>query len=250
MKTVHVCCLCTMICLVAVGEMSAGKHSLLCDWIPAANLFDRTCSVPFVGGHFDDCSARYTHIHIDNHFPFSSVAEIYFNDSIKVLACRLFSDLDFNSINFPNSWPNITDTCIQQSPDGIAMLYHTTPSGPGRSLTAAQCQTYEQIAQCRMDCLLTFELSVGSMELFGYIHLRAISCNETLFTTSIGNIFNNQNNIQPIFTARQSVESKILSLPFSVSMTVPMSSATIVSIHLPLSCFSCSSSTNLSTIYN
>ena len=87
------------------------------------------CSVPFVGGHFDDCSARYTHIHIDNHFPFSSVAEIYFNDSIKVLACRLFSDLDFNSINFPNSWPNITDTCIQQSPDGIAMLYHTTPSG-------------------------------------------------------------------------------------------------------------------------
>ena len=134
---------------------------------------------------------------------------------------------------------------MKQSPDGIECC--TIPHLPGRSLTAAQCQTYEQIAQCRMDCLL--ELSVGSMELFGYIHLRAISCNETLFTTSIGNIFNNQNNIQPIFTARQSVESKILSLPFSVSMTVPMSSATIVSIFSSSTILlsAVSSSTNLST---
>ena len=133
------------------------------------------------------------------------MAEIYF--SINISACRLFGDLDFNSTNFTNSWPNITDTCIQQSPnEEIAKLYHTTPSGPGRPLIAAQCQTYVQTMQCRMDCLLTFELSVGSMEFFGYIHLRAISCNETLFTTSIGNVFNSQNNIQLTFTARQIVK--------------------------------------------
>ena len=47
-------------------------------------------------------------------FLFSSVALTYFNDSINILACRLFGNLDFNSTNSTNSWPNITDTCIQQ----------------------------------------------------------------------------------------------------------------------------------------
>ena len=55
---------------------------------------------------------------------FRSVAEIYFSDSINIPTCRLFGDLDFNSTNFTNSWPNVTDTCIQQSPDYIAILYH------------------------------------------------------------------------------------------------------------------------------
>ena len=148
------------------------------------------------------------------------MAVIYFSDSIDIPACRLFGDLDFNSTNFTNSWPNITDTCIQQSFDNIAMLLYHTPSGPGRPLTVAQCQTYVQTMQCRMDCLLTFDLLNPNSKQFAYIHLRAISCNETLFTTSIGNIFSNRNNIQPTFTPRQLAEGKISScLFFQFSLT-------------------------------
>ena len=116
-------------------------------------------------------------------------------------------------------------------------LYRTSPSGPGLPLAAAQCQTYVQTMQCRMDCLLTFDLLTPNIIRFGYIHLRAISCNETLFTTSIGTIFNNRNNIQPTFTARQLVEGNISS---SATIIPIFSTSTIL---LP----AVSSSTNIST---
>ena len=151
------------------------------------------------------------------YFSSSSVALTYLNDSINILACRLFGDLDFNSTNSTNSWPNITDTCIQQLEVNVrAFFYHITVRGLGLPLIAAQCQIYEQIMQCRMDCLLTFLFSGGSMDLFGYIHLRAISCNETLFNTSINTIFNNANNIQPSFVPRQLVEGKLSFTHFSL----------------------------------
>ena len=165
-------------------------------------------------------------------FSSRSVAQTYFSDSINILACRLFGDLDFNSTNSTNSWPNITDTCIQQLDLDIrAFFYHTTVRGLGLPLIAAQCQIYEQIMQCRMDCLLTFLFSGGNMDLLGYIHLRAISCNETLFNTSIDTIFNNANNIQPSFVPRQLVRGKIILYSFLssfllsvlVSVTVPVS---------------------------
>ena len=146
-------------------------------------------------------------ISTNSHFEstYSYVSENHF--SIDLLTCALFADLNFTN-STSDSWPNITDTCIQESPDDIAMnLYHTTPSGPGRSLTAAQCQTYEQIMQCRMDCLLTFDLLIPNSEKFGYVYLIAISCNKILFTTSIGSIFNNQNNIEPTFTSKSSAET-------------------------------------------
>ena len=150
-------------------------------------------------------------------FSSRSEAETYFSDSIDILACRLFGDLDFNSTNSTNSWPNITDTCIQQLELNIrAFLYRSTVRRPGHPLTAAQCQIYELTMQCRMDCLLTFLFLGGTMDLFGYIHLRAISCNETLFNTSIDTIFNNANNIQPSFVPRQLVEGKLSFTHFSL----------------------------------
>ena len=150
-------------------------------------------------------------------FSSSSVALTYFNDSINIPACRLFGDLDFNSTNSTNSWPNITDTCIQQLELDIrAFLYRSTVRGPGHPLTAAKCQIYKQTMQCRMDCLLTFLFLGGTMDLFGYIHLRAISCNETLFNTSIDTIFNNANNIQPSFVPRQLVGGKLSFTHFSL----------------------------------
>ena len=119
-------------------------------------------------------------------FSSSSVALTNFNDSINILACRLFGDLDFNSTNSTNSWPDITDTCIQQLEIDIrAFLYRSTVRGPGQPLSAALCHIYEQTMQCKIDCLLTFLFSGGSIKLFGYIHLRGISCNETLFNISM-----------------------------------------------------------------
>ena len=179
---------------------------------------------------------KHTAAYINNVFSSSSEALTYFNDSINIPACRMFGDLEFNSTNSTNSWPDITDTCIQQLELNIrALLYHSTVSGPGEPLTATQCQIYEQTMQCRMDCLLTFLISSGSMDLFGYIHLRAISCNETLFNTSINTIFNNANNIQPSFVPRQLVKGKIILYSFLssfllsilVSMTVPVSTTII-----------------------
>ena len=134
----------------------------------------------------------------------SSAAERHFNSSINHATCVLFGDLDFNN-STPDSWPNITSTCIEGSNDFIKGLLRMTVSGQGRPLTAAQCQSYtdEHTMQCRMDCLLGFLLVIpNNVEKSGYIHLRAISCNQTLFTTSLSTVFNNANNIQPSFTSR------------------------------------------------
>ena len=182
------------------------------------------------------CKVNLTRQHIFMFSSSSSVALTYFDDSINIPACWVFGNLDFNSTNSTNSWPNITDTCIQQLDLDIrALLYHSTVRGPGEPLTAAQCQIYELTMQCRMDCLLTFLFSAGSMDLLGYIHLRVISCNETLFNTSIDTIFNNANNIQPSFVPRQLVGGKIILYSFLssfllsilVSMTVPVSTTII-----------------------
>ena len=134
---------------------------------------------------------------------FSSAAEIHFNSSINHATCILFGDLDFTN-STSDSWPDITATCIEGSSD-LSTLPRMTVSGQGRPLTAAQCQTYtdQQSMQCRMDCLLTFMIVIPNYgEKPGYIHLRNISCNQTLFTASINTVFNNANNIQPSFTPR------------------------------------------------
>ena len=122
---------------------------------------------------------------------FSSAAEIHFNSSINHATCILFGDLDFTN-STPNSWPDITATCIVGSSD-LSSLSRMTVSGQGRPLTAAQCQTYtdEQTVQCRMDCLLTFLIVIpNNIETSGYIYLRSITCNQTLFTASINTVFN------------------------------------------------------------
>ena len=134
---------------------------------------------------------------------FSSAAEIHFNSSINHATCVLFGDLDFTN-STPDSWPDITASCIEGS-SGLHMLSRMTVHGQGRPLTAAQCQTYtdEQTIQCRMDCLLGFWIIIpNNVEKSGYFHLRSISCNQTLFTASINTVFNNVNNIQPSFTPR------------------------------------------------
>ena len=134
---------------------------------------------------------------------FSSAAKIHFNSSINHETCFLFGDLDFTN-STPDSWPDITATCIEGLSD-LDILSRMTVSGQGRPLTAAQCQTYtdEQSMQCRMDCLLSFLIVIpNNVETSGYIHLRSISYNQTLFITSINTIFNNANNIQPSFTPR------------------------------------------------
>ena len=133
---------------------------------------------------------------------FSSAAEIYFNSSINHI-CVLVGDLDFSN-STPDLWTNITATCIVGSSD-LSILSRMTVSGQGCLLTAGQCQTYtdQQSMQCRMDCLLSFLIVIpNNVETSGYIHLRSISCNQTLFTTSINTIFNNANNIQPSFTPK------------------------------------------------
>ena len=134
---------------------------------------------------------------------YSSAAEIHFNSSINHTTCFLFGDLDFSN-STPDSWPNITATCIVGLSD-LNIFSRMTVSGQGRPLTAAQCQTYtdEQSMQCRMDCLLAFlTVTPNNVEKSGYIHLRSISCIRTLFITSINAVFNNVYNIQPIFTPR------------------------------------------------
>ena len=134
----------------------------------------------------------------------SSAAEVHFNSSINHATCVLFGDLDFTN-STPDSWPNITATCIEGSSD-LNILSRMTVSGQGRPLTAAQCQTdtvHEQSIQCRMDCLLAFLFILpNNVEKSGYIHMRSISCNQTLFTTNMSTVFNNVNNIQPSFTPR------------------------------------------------
>ena len=143
---------------------------------------------------------------------FSSAAEIHFDSSINHAMCVLFGDLEFTN-STPDSWPDITATCVVGSSD-LNILSRMTVSGQGCPLTAAQCQIYtdEQTVQCRMDCLLGFLTVIpNNVEKSGYIHLRSISCNQTLFTTSINTIFNNVNNIQPSFTSRSVEDYKTLS---------------------------------------
>ena len=88
---------------------------------------------------------------------------------------------------------------------------------------------YNQFPTASWMLCYTFDLLNPNSKQFAYIHLRAISCNETLFTTSIGNIFSNRNNIQPTFTPRQLAEGKISScLFFQFSHLSLVSSATII----------------------
>ena len=170
-----------------------------------------TCAVPLLSEPIGDCSSRYV-VMIDAWYwyinrlcciNYSSAAEVHFNLSINHATCLLFGDLDFTN-STPDSWPNITATCIGGS-YRLHILSRITVSGQGHPLTATQCQTYtdEESMQCRMDCLLSFLIVIpNNVEKPGYIHLRSISCNQTLFTTSMNTVFNNVNNIQPSFTPR------------------------------------------------
>ena len=138
---------------------------------------------------------------------FSSNAEIYFNNSIKFLACSLFGDLDFTTSD-EGSWANVADLCISKVV-GFVILRRQIGSGQGHPLAAAQCQYYtfpgdQQPCQCRMDCLLAFHLlsQNSPTNKFGYIHLRNISCSQHLFRTNINHLFNNRDSVQPSFTSR------------------------------------------------
>ena len=88
-------------------------------------------------------------------------------------------------------------------------------------LTDSEHSVRHMYRPCNLDCLLTFDLLNPNSKQFAYIHLRAISCNETL-STSIGNIFSNRNNIQPTFTPRQLAE-KILAYFFSFLLPISVS---------------------------
>ena len=137
----------------------------------------------------------------------SLVEEIVFIDPS---LCTWLGEFDF-TINtpVPELWPEVTTACIQHSSDTLMHFSRMTPSGPGYPLTAAQCQEYHdgRETKCRMDCWLSFSLLIPTARSkLGYIYLRGISCNQTVFNSSLSAVFNNPENVQPTFITARSAK--------------------------------------------
>ena len=134
---------------------------------------------------------------------YSSNAQTHFRKAFNLSSCALFGELNFSGIT-GSLWSHIADECITESTNIRNLLRQVSENRP--QLTHSHCQSYlftntVNVCQCSMDCLLTFLLSENSTIQSGYIHLRKISCNQSLFIAAITDLFNKTHNATS-FTTR------------------------------------------------
>ena len=112
---------------------------------------------------------------------YRSAASKYFNNTVLMGSCNLFTALNFTLIG--GNWSSHFNTCAY---DANLFLNILLKGRAHRDLLSTQCLKYDSNStstgncSCQMDCLLQFELGA-----YSYIFLEGIDCNQTVFNSAI-----------------------------------------------------------------